>query len=272
MSRPQPNASERARGLLLGIACGVPDPDAWPDPLGRAVILAEELAREPVDLARVAKRWVEWSEDGAWGVGPSTASGFAHLAQWKAPPRALDLPPESATLAATLPVALAAREARASMVSGSYHVALLVHPDPVAAWCSVATVVAARQLLSGYRDILPDIIEVLDANDASDTVRSTLRRIPVLRQEDLRLGQADAPVHCMEAALWVLSRFGNANGVREWLNEAPSHPWLAALIYGLLGSREGEQSLPDDRLRQVSRIVHVRSVAKALIQPRNKDP
>ncbi len=271
MSRPQPNLSERARGTLLGVAAGVGSgPDATPDPVERMLILAEELRDDPVDLGRVARRWVEWylrASDRS-PVAPGTSAGLDFIARWHAPPRNLAPEPDSAALVVALPVALAARNSSSSLVSGVYHVASLTHPDPATAWAAVAVGVAAAQFLAGRRDFLGDVIAALQANDAPEEVLSALRRIPLRQPVDLPGDGDPGPIPCLEIGLGVLHRFGQARGVLRWLESVRPPPMVGAVVLGLSGARDGEQSLPPVRVAQLAEPVRIRTLAKRLVAPR----
>lgn len=271
MTRPQPNLSERARGTLLGVATGLgPGEDPVPDPVERMLILAEELRDDPVDLGRVARRWVEWylreSERGP--VAPGTSAGLDFLARWHAPPRDLTPEPDSAALVVALPVALAARHSSSSLVAGVYHVASLTHPDPATAWAAVAVGVAAAQFLAGRRDFLGDVIAALQTNDAPEDVLSALRRIPLRQPVDLTGDGGPGPIPCLEVALGILYQFGQARGVLRWLESAGPPPMVGALVLGLSGARDGEQSLPAMRVAQLGEAARMRTLAKRLVAPR----
>ena len=56
---------------------------------------------------------------------------------------------------ARVPVALAAFDAPRALVSATYHIAALTHPDPVVAWSAVAVNVAIARFLQGKRDFVP---------------------------------------------------------------------------------------------------------------------
>lgn len=270
MSRPQPNLSERARGALLGVAVGLDSGgDLLPDPVERMLILAEELQDDPVDLGRVARRWVDWYQtaSGKAGVAPGTSAGLAFLARWHAPPRDLIPEPDSASLVVAVPIALAARNAPASLVAGVYHVACLTHPDPATAWAAVAVAVGVAQFLAGRRDFLGDVIAALQANDAPDEVLSALRRIPLRQAVDRTGHEAVAPVPCLEIGLGVLHRFGQAAGVLRWLETETPPPAVGAVVLALSGARDGEQSLPGIRVEHLEDPARIRTLAKRLVAP-----
>jgi len=270
MGRPLPNLSERARGTLLGVAVGMgPGAGPAPDPIERMLILAEELRDDPVDLGRVARRWVDWYEagHGRAGVAPGTSAGLAFLARWHAPPREMRPEPDSAALVVALPVALAARNSPASLVAGVYHVACLTHPDPATAWAAVAVAVAAAQFLAGRRDFLGDVLAALQANDAPDEVLSALRRIPLRQAVEVSGPDAGAPIPCLERGLGVLHRFGHATGVLRWLETADPPPVTGAIVLALSGARDGEHSLPPKRVACLGDAARVRALAKRLVAP-----
>lgn len=271
MTRPQPNLSERARGTLLGVAVGLGcGENPVPDPVERMLILAEELRDDPVDLGRVARRWVEWylGESTRGSVAAGTSAGLAFLARWHAPPRDNAPDPDSAALVVALPVALAARNSPSSLVSGVYHVASLTHPDPATAWAAVAVGVAAARFLAGHRDFLGDVIAALQANDAPDEVLSALRRIPLRQAVESAGHDTLAPIPCLEVGLGILYQFGQARGVLRWLESVGPPPMVGAVVLGLCGARDGEQSLPAMRVARLGEAARIRTLAKRLVAPR----
>ena len=74
---------------------------------------------------------------------------------------------------------------RARVTALTWHLAALTHPDPESTWGAVAINVAAARLLQGHRDFVPDVIEALRNNEAPALLLETVRRLPLLRRENI---------------------------------------------------------------------------------------
>ena len=107
-------------------------------------------------------------------IDPETNAALAHLARHDAPPsRAAGQ--GSDALVRAVPVALAAFDAPRTLVSATYHIAALTHPDPVVAWSAVAVNVALARFLQGERDFVPDVIEALRNNEVPEPLLAAVR-------------------------------------------------------------------------------------------------
>ena len=125
-----------------------------------ARILAEELAAGRRDLRALAHRWMAHAQSHPAGIDRETGDALAHLARHDSPPSHA-AGEGSDPLVRTVPVALAAFDAPRALVSATYHIAALTHPDPIVAWSAVAVNVAIARFLQGKRDFVADVIEVL---------------------------------------------------------------------------------------------------------------
>lgn len=289
MARDVQKPADRARGLLLGLvlgravgaqaseASGGPAPGPGPlaealetDEVARALLLGEELLEDPVDLQRLATRWVAWHQRHPGTVRPGMTAALDHLARYGVPLRDTDVPADASLLPICLPIALAAYRSPLRLVTGTYHTALLLHPAPLAAWAAVGANVAAAQFLQGRRDAMADVIEVLAVNDAPDEILSRVRRIPLLRLEDvLPLAADHDPVTCLEGALWASYHFPHPTAALDWVSGA-GHPipGAGAAVGALLGARDGEASLPAPWRQSLEGLSRVRGLAKRLLEPR----
>ena len=304
MVKPVPTLTERARGMLLGHAAGNalgvptqglgtataiamrwPDgvreverrdtPDSpWDDDVALSVILAEELLTSPVDLRRIAERWAAWARLDGRGIGRQTRAALAHFEAHGVPPAAVTAATShgagNGALSRTLPLAMATLNSRRNLVSAGWHIAALTHPDPRAAWSAVAVSVAAARLLEGHRDFIPDVLEVLRANDSPAEVVEAVRRVPLERRESLPLDPASAglAVATLEIALWfawhepVLER-----GV-VWLAGAGGDTDTnAAMAGGLMGARDGERAVPARWIAALPDPARLRELADGLAAP-----
>lgn len=254
MSKPAPSLAFRAAGALVGLAVGRSLALAGRADGGLALarILAEELAAGRRDLRALAHRWVGRHAEDARDIDPETAAALAHLARHDAPPsRAAGQ--GSDPLVRALPVALAAHAAPRTLVSATYHVVALTHPEPLVAWSAVAVNVALARFLQGKRDFVPDVVEALRNNDVPETLLAAVRRVPLPAGAGEPSGPGSA-VADAEAALRlayhepVLER-----GLRGVGVEGAAAAGRAGLAGALFGARDGVGALPDDWTEMVDR-------------------
>jgi hypothetical protein len=229
----------RARGVLLGLAALGP-----PSDLALARVLAEEILQPRVDLERLARRWVERGAADP-GLDAATRAALAHLAHHGTPPAAAaggiagDGP-----LAFCLPIGIAARSTLRTLVSGSFHVALLTAPDPVSGWATVAVNVAVAGLLLGRRDVLPEVLDVLRANDAPAELADAIRRVPFLRREELPAPDGSALATALPA-LWLAHHEPKPERGLRWVAEVLGAGSRAAgVAAALLAARHGDIQTP----------------------------
>jgi hypothetical protein len=244
--KPSPTLSSRAAGALLGLAAGralalgsAPDGS-----LALAWILAEELAAGRRDLRELAHRWVEQAQADAGAVDSETAAALAHLARHDEPP-ARAAGQGSDPLVRCIPVALAAFDAPRTLVSATYHIAALTHPDPLVAWSAVAVNVALARFLQGKRDFVPDVVEALRSNEVPDELLARVRRVPLPATADwpdlspgTALGDAEAALRLAYHEP-LLDRCLRAVAI-----PGPPAAARAGLTGALLGARDSSHAIP----------------------------
>jgi ADP-ribosyl-[dinitrogen reductase] hydrolase len=214
--------------------------------LALAWLLAEELAAGRRDLQSLAHSWVARHRSEPGDIDPETNAALAHLARHDAPPsRAAGQ--GSDPLVRTVPVALAAFDAPRTLVSASYHVAALTHPDPVVAWSAVAVNVALARFLQGKRDFVPDVVEALRNNEVPEVLMAAVRRVPL----PARAGPAEGTpvpgraVDDAEAALRLADHEPLLErGLRAVAAPGPAAAGRAGLAGALLGARDGAEAVP----------------------------
>lgn len=250
MSKPSPTLAGRAAGALVGLAAGrrLALGDAPDGGLAMARILADELAAGRRDLRELARRWVAWHQAHPAAVDPETGAALVHVARHDEPPAGA-AGQGTDPLIRALPVALAAFDAPRTLVSASYHIVALTHPDPVVAWAAVAVNVAVARFLAGKRDFVPEVLELLRANEAPAPVVEALRRVPLLAGAAHAAAAPTAPLGSAlgnaEAALRLayyeplLER-----GLQETAKEGVAGAGQAGLAGALLGAREGLDAIP----------------------------
>ena len=253
--KPSPTLASRAAGALLGLAAGraLARGSAPDGSLALARILAEELAAGRRDLRELSRRWVERAAADATGIDGETAAALAHLARHDEPPsRAAGQGSEP--LVRCLPVALAAFDAPRTLVSATYHVAALTHPDPLVAWSAVAVNVALACFLQGKRDFVPDLVEALRNNAVPDELLSRVRHVPLRPSAGSPGGSG--PEGAVGSALG--SALGDAvaalrlayhepvleRGLRAVAAGGPEAAARAGLAGALLGARDSSRAIP----------------------------
>ncbi len=293
-----PSLAERASGALLahaaGNALGVPTeflhspeairaeypggvrdiirrdtPDSpFDDDVAMALLLAEELLTNDVDLERLAGRWIHWLDTDGRGAGTWTRTALNHIRTHGSPPSGTGGRAPNGAVMRALPVALAARGSPRNLVAGTWHTAALTHPDDRCTWGAVAVNVAAAELLAGRRDFLADVIEVLRVNEAPAELLAAVRRVPLERREELPLlgERAWDAVSCVEIALWTAWHEPDLESALVWLaNAGGDTDTNAAVAGGLLGARDGEAAIPRRWLEALPELDRLRSVAERLV-------
>jgi ADP-ribosylglycohydrolase len=244
--KPPSTRSSRAAGALLGLAAGrTLALEGGPDgSLDLARILAEELAAGRRDLRALAHRWVERARADARGVDAETAAALAHLARHDAPP-ARAAGQGSDPVVRAVPVALAAFDAPRTLVSATYHIAALTHPDPLVAWSAVALNVALARFVQGKGDFVPDVVEALRNNAVPDELLARVRRVPLpgaaVTGGGTTAGSAPGDV---EAALRLAYHEPLLERGLRAAAAGPGAAGLAALSGALLGARDSVRALP----------------------------
>jgi ADP-ribosylglycohydrolase len=207
--------------------------------------LLEELLGGGVDLQRLAGRWTTWGAEDGLDADPALLEALAHLREFDAPIGGTALRGPSA-LAAVLPAALASASPR-SMLSGAFHTARLLDPDPESALAAAAVVVAASRLLEGHRDFMADVLGVLRANDADAAFFDRFQEIP-RDPRQMPAAPVGASVSAAEVAIWVLwlthHRPRSAEILTAMVSRGRVSPTAGAVLGALLGARDGLMAWP----------------------------
>ena len=293
-----PDLTSRARGALLGHAAGnalgVPseflgtaeriatefpgglrevlrqdrDDSPYDDDLALTLILAEELLEADVDLHRLAVQWAEWAERDGRGIGIWTRTALRHIRTHDSPPASTGGQAGNGTISRCLPVALRTYAQPANLISGTYHTAVLTHPDERCAWGAVAVNVAAACFLRGRRDFIGDVIEALVSNQAPAELLAAVRRVPLEKREELPVvgPSAGYVVHGVEIALWFAYHEPKLERGLVWLaNAGGDTDTNAAVAGGLMGARDGEAAVPSRWVAAVPDSDRIRGLADRLI-------
>lgn len=252
LSRVTPSFGLRAAGTLVGLAAGraLALGEAFDGGLVLTRILAEELAAGRRDLRELARRWVERLRADPRGIDSETAAALTHLARHDAPP-ARAAGQGSDPLVRCVPVALAAFDAPRTLVSATFHIAALTHPDPLVAWSAVALNVALSRLLQGKRDFVPDVVEALRNNEVPPELLAGVRRVPLPPgRRAQEIGAAAEPalgtaLGDVEAALRLAHHEPLfERGLRAAAGPGPAAAARAGITGALLGARNGAGAIP----------------------------
>jgi hypothetical protein len=254
LSKPAPSLAFRAAGALVGLAAGRSLALAGRADGGLALarILAEELAAGRRDLRALAHRWVARHAEDSRDIDPETAAALTHLARHDAPPsRAAG--PGSDPLVRALPVALAAHAAPRTLVSATYHVVALTHPEPLVAWSAVAVNVALARFLQGKRDFVPDVVEALRNNEVPETLLAAVRRVPLPAGAGEPSGPGPALADAEAALRLAYHEPVLERGLRGVAVAGAAAAGRAGLAGALFGARDGVGALPDGWTEMVDR-------------------
>lgn len=290
--------STRARGALLGHAAGnalgVPTeflgtPQAirerfssevrdvirqdstqspYDDDVALTIILAEELLEPDIDLHRLATKWAEWADKDGRGVGVWTLRALRHIKTHDAPPGSTGGHAGNGVVSRCLPIALRMVGSLPNLISGSYHTAMLTHPDERCGWGAVAINLAAANFLQGRRDFVGEVLEVLRNNNAPEELRDAVGRVPLEKREDLPVNGPSAGyvIHAVEIALWFAYHEPNLERGLIWLaNAGGDTDTNAAVAGGLMGARDGEAAVPVRWLAEIPDVERIRRLAEELI-------
>ncbi|MEP6688870.1 MAG: ADP-ribosylglycohydrolase family protein [Gemmatimonadales bacterium] len=230
-------------GLAIGRSLALGDrPDGS---LALTRILAEELGAGRRDLQMLVRRWVARYAADPRGIEAETAAALAHLARHDAPPSEA-AGQGSDPLVRVLPVALAAHHAPRTLVSATYHIVALTHPEPMVAWSAVAVNVALARFLQGKRDFVPDVVEALRSNEVPDALLAVVRRVPLPPDPAAAPGSGPgAAVTDAEAALRLAYHEPLLDrGLRAVVALGVAAAGRAGLAGALLGARDGVGILP----------------------------
>lgn len=298
---PTLTLAARARGALLGHAAGnvlgVPTEflgtpqairDQFPaevrdvirrdtpespydDDLALTIILGDELLEADVDLHRLAMKWAEWAARDGRGVGEWTLRALRHIKTHDAPPSSTGGHAGNGVVSRCLPIALRMAGSLPNLISGSYHTAMLTHPDERCGWGAVAINLAAAAFLQGRRDFVGEVLEVLRNNEAPQELRDAIGRVPLEKREDLPVNGPSAGyvIHAVEIALWFAYHEPNLERGLIWLaNAGGDTDTNAAVAGGLMGARDGEAAVPERWIQAIPDVSRIRHLADQLIGQR----
>ncbi len=221
--------------------------------------LLEELLAGGVDLHRLSHRWVEWWRADGSDADPLLAAALNHLRDFDAPIGQLGMA-GTAPIAAALPSALASASPQ-SMIAGAFHVARLLDPSEEAGLAAVAVVVAAASLLEGRRDVVPDALTILLANDAPAVMVAAVRDVPRNPGQVPAVPRGGAPpTTALAWLLWMVAyQPRGAEALTLMVLAGGVSPTVGAALGALLGARDGIADWPAEWLTGAGEEVVLRS-------------
>jgi hypothetical protein len=239
------DAASRIRGLIVGLAAGFErsfeDAAVAAAELALVEAVAVALTRTPVALEAMVERWIAVGRDRP--VRPETRAALDRLAHAGVPPAPGAVPRSAGALVRFLPIAALAGDSAVNLVSGTYHLAALVDPDPETLWTAVAVNVAAARFLHGSKDFVPDAIEALRANDAPAPVLAALRRLPFETAAGVEALGLGTPLAAGYRALWVAHREPRPGPALARIAADDPGGWTLPLAAALVGARDGETAI-----------------------------
>jgi ADP-ribosylglycohydrolase len=206
--------------------------------------LLEELLAGGVDLHRLAHRWVDWWRSDGFDADPLLATALDHLRDFDTPIARLESP-GSAPMAATLPAAMASASPH-SMIAGSFHVVRMLDPSEEAGLAAAAVVVAAAGLLDGRRDVVPDVLAMLLANDAPEAMLTAIRDVPRKPGQHPVIPRAGAsPTVVLAWLLWLIEyQPQSVDALTMMVLAGGVGSSTGATLGALLGARDGVAQWP----------------------------
>ncbi len=294
----------RYRGVMLGLAAGnalglhvegearesieqrfpggVREVDAaevrrpWDDDLAQAMLLAEALlAHGALDPDDVARRLVEWREEGGRGIGVQTASVITLFEEGVPPAAAARRVWEESerkaagngALVRCPPVALYFRNEPASLVQQSAVSAQITHADPRCIWSAVAFNVALAAALAGERPDLAELAELLAGAGAVRTVVDTVAKAGqgFLEARALDGRHMGYTLVALDVGLWCLARAKDFEDTLSAVVSAGGDTDTNGAVAGAaLGAIFGADAIPERWLGRIRDTDLVEETADAL--------
>ncbi len=144
-------------------------------------MLLQETEGGELDFARLVTRWTAVRHQPF--ECPEVPVSLERLAVTGRPAAESTAGPGLGAALVTLPLAARLTRQPRNLVAGVFHVGSLIDPDPTGAFAAVTLAVTAACLLTGRRDFVPDVLDVLVANGAPPGLVAEVRLVPVPRRD-----------------------------------------------------------------------------------------
>lgn len=196
-----------------------------------------EEAGPALDFGRLVGRWIALRDRPF--EAPEVLQALHHLADSGSPALEGAFGPGLGAAVVTLPLAGRLARSPRNLTAGTFHLARLLDPHPVGVFAAVAVAVTAACLLGDRRDFVPDVLDVLLANEGPPALIEAVRRVPVFRAEPA-LSSVDDPagrgVQGSAMVLWLLRHERAEPTALE--RAAPHGPEAVRLVRALIRLRD----------------------------------
>lgn len=278
-----PDLPDRARAVLLGLACGnllglpvesqsrnaiarwypngVTDIDPqekyrpMDDDLAQAVELAEALLTGGDYVTDLAQRLVRWRDENGRGIGYTTSAVIDLLEEGHAPPAAGriiydergQIAPNGGLMRCA-PVAMARHSDPARLVSDSAATCAVTHYAPTCQWSCLIINAAIAMLLRGIAPSLDQLAAAAISDGAPSEVQDWMLAVPAgddIAALRLDEGLIGHTLLCMQAGLWAMTTpLHFADALVKVVSAGGDTDTNGAVAGAVLGARYGVDAIP----------------------------
>lgn len=280
-----PALPDRARGALLGLACGnllgLPV-EGWSrnaiarrypggvteidpaekfrpmdDDLAQAVELGAALLAGGDYIADFARRLVRWREENGRGIGHTTSAVIDYLEQGYPPPEAARLIYEERNriapnggLMRCAPVALARPADPARLIQDSAATCAVTHYAPACQWSCIIVNAALALLLRGLNPSLADLTAAALADGAPAEMPDWIMAVgDSIDDLPLDTGLIGHTLLCLQTGIWALRTPLNfADALVAVVSGGGDTDTNGAVAGAVLGARYGAAAIPQNWL------------------------
>ena len=296
-----PALPDRARGALLGLACGnllgLPV-EGWSrnaiarrypggvteidpaekfrpmdDDLAQAVELGAALLADGDYIADFARRLVRWREENGRGIGHTTSAVIDYLEQGYPPPEAARLIYEERNriapnggLMRCAPVALARPADPARLIQDSAATCAVTHYAPACQWSCIIVNAALALLLRGLTPSIPDLTAAL-ADGAPAEMQDWIMAVgDAIDDLPLDTGLIGHTLLCLQTGIWALRTPLNfADALVSVVSSGGDTDTNGAVAGVVLGARYGAAAIPKNWLDCIPQREHLEKLAVDLL-------
>jgi len=262
----QPNSSDRAAGVLIGLAAG----DRNGGPIQMALCLAGSLQhQEAFDLHDVGRRYLDWWKEGAIDTGPTTArvlelvnSGMSFRDASTKVHKDLDGLTAGCNPAHRIgPLSMLRAMPDRELPRAAMDEAALTHWHPLAGDVSAAVVSLCRALIRGR--------DWSDARSKAQNgrMKETRTALEVANTRSLRRG-GFAP-DTLAAAIYFIATSSNfRDALGDALNFAGPSNYCPVLVGTIGGARWGASEIPKDAIHHLGGLpMVIQDLGRQLAKP-----
>jgi len=303
---PRPDARERYRGALLGLATGnalgvqiegasaksilayspegIRDIDSdearrdWDDDVAQAIELGECLLPGPLDIDDYLTRLVRWAEESGRGMGFQTQKVlFKVAAGATGTTAAQEVWEQSGRHAAgngavmrCAPVAMRWRTDPAQLIEDATNSSLVTHYDQRCVWTTVATCAVIAHALAGTEWDPEELAVAITAADAPDEVADAVRFSATSDLAGLELdegGSIGYTIRAMNAGLWAHLNADDLEAtLLDVINAGGDTDTNGAVAGAVLGAGFGVSAIPERWIERLPNPWALESLADRLFE------